>query len=109
MATRRFLTLDIGASTLKLGEFVSSVPGDLRLVNFGQATIQADPTGDVDRGPHVTEELKKLIGGGAFKERRVAVSVSSQVVLTRFMKLPAADEAKTTRRTACRRAASVTR
>ncbi len=94
MATRRFLTLDIGASTLKLGEFVSSAPGDLRLVNFGQATIQADPAGDADRGPHVTEELKKLIGGGAFKERRVAVSVSSQVVLTRFMKLPAADEAK---------------
>jgi type IV pilus assembly protein PilM len=94
MAHRRFLTLDIGASTLKLGEFTSSGPGDLRLINFGQSTIQVDPTGDADRGPQVTAELQKLVGSGAFKERRVAVSVSSQVVLTRFMKLPAADEAK---------------
>ncbi|MCC7518222.1 MAG: type IV pilus assembly protein PilM [Verrucomicrobiae bacterium] len=94
MALRRFLTLDIGASTLKLGEFVSSSPGDLRLVHFGRAEIQADPVADADRGPQITAELKQMLGGGAFKERRVAVSVSSQVVLTRFMKLPAADEAK---------------
>ncbi|NUN93312.1 MAG: type IV pilus assembly protein PilM [Verrucomicrobiae bacterium] len=94
MAIRRYLTLDIGASTLKIGEFTSASPGDLRLVNFGQATIQADPSDDADRGPQITAELSKLIRDRAFKERRVAVSVSSQVVLTRFMKLPAADEAK---------------
>lgn len=94
MAIRRYLTLDIGASTLKMGEFTSAAPGDLRLVNFAQATIQADPADDADRGPQITAELSKLIRDRAFKERRVAVSVSSQVVLTRFMKLPAADEAK---------------
>ncbi len=95
MATKRFLALDIGASTLKLAEFISTGNGNLTLVNFGQAPLAIDPTSsDENRNPYITTALQMLMASHPFKSRHMAISVSGQIVLTRFMKLPAADEAK---------------
>ncbi len=94
MSVQRFLGVDIGASTLKAAEFISTGNGNLTLVNFGLQPLDVNPTSDEDRSKAVTDGLKKLIAERQFKTRRAAISVSGQAVLTRFMKLPAADENK---------------
>ncbi len=93
MAIRRFLTLDIGASSLKLAEFVLA-GGKPTLVNYAQRTLKLDPSSDEDRNPHIVAALRDMMAVHRFRASVAAVSVSGQVVLTRFMKLPAADEAK---------------
>ncbi|MBI4024907.1 MAG: type IV pilus assembly protein PilM [Verrucomicrobia bacterium] len=94
MAAKRFLTLDIGASTLKLAEFTSTGNDDLTLVNFGKTSLELDPSSEEDRNPFIVAALRKLIAGRQFRSHRVGISVSSQQVLTKFMKLPATDESK---------------
>ncbi len=95
MALKRFLALDIGASSIKFGEFISSGPGSLSLVNFGHAPMPVvDPSADENRNPTIVEVLKKLLADRQVKAKHAAVSVSGQMVLTRFMKLPSTDEAK---------------
>lgn len=95
MALKRFLALDIGASTLKLAEFASTGVGNLTLINFGRAPLPVvDPTSEENRNTVILEALKKILAERQFRSRSVAISVSGQTVLTRFMKLPATDEAK---------------
>ena len=66
----------------------------MALVNFGQARLELDSASEEDRYPAITAALQKLIAEKQFKARRVAITVSGQVVLTRFMKLPATEESK---------------
>jgi type IV pilus assembly protein PilM len=94
MAANRFLAVDIGAYTIKLGEFVSTGSGNLSLVNFGQAKLELDPSSEENRNPVIASTLKNLIAERRIQAKRVAISVSGQAVLTRFMKLPASDESK---------------
>jgi type IV pilus assembly protein PilM len=94
MAVKRFLAVDIGASVLKVGEFVSTGPGNLALINFGYAKMDVDPTAEEDINPVLFSTLQKLMVERQFKAKTVAISVSGQLVLTRFLKLPVADEAK---------------
>lgn len=94
MASKRFLAIDIGASVVKVGEFVSTGAGNLSLVNFGYAKLEVDPTAEEDINPVLFATLQKLILERRFKAKTVALSVSGQLVLTRFLKLPAADETK---------------
>ncbi len=95
MAAKHFLGIDIGTSTIKLGEFVSVGNEGLALVNFGQVPLEMDPTSDEDRAPFIISALKKLTAKKNLKTRQVAISVSGQMVLTRFMPLPpVAEEAK---------------
>jgi type IV pilus assembly protein PilM len=94
MAVNRFLTVDIGASTLKVGEFVSTGDGHLSLVNFGCTKLGSPSGGEEDVTPQLKGALERMIVEKQFKARRAAISVSGQQVLTRFLKLPAADETK---------------
>jgi type IV pilus assembly protein PilM len=96
MALRSFLTLDIGSSTLKLAEFASKGRGHLSLVNFGQTTIEApiESASEEERYPHIATALQKLLRERSYRSSKIAISVSGQQVLTRFMNLPATDEAK---------------
>ncbi len=101
MAVKRFLALDIGASTLKLGEFIVGKDSKPTLVGFGYASLEGKNATNEEHGLSVsdallvvTDALRKLVVEKNFKSRRIAVSVSGQMVLTRFMKLPATDESK---------------
>jgi type IV pilus assembly protein PilM len=93
MASKRFLALDIGASTIKVGEFVTTGPGNLNLVNFGYSVLEGDSS-DENRNAAIISGLTKLINERKFKATDAVLSVSGQMVLTRFMKLPATDESK---------------
>lgn len=94
MAVTRFLTLEIGASSLRLAEFSSTGKGNLTLLNYGSARLEVDPNVEEDINPRIVAALQKLIAEKGFKARRVAMSVSGQMVLTRFLKLPATEESK---------------
>jgi len=94
MAINRFLTLDIGASTLKLAEFISTGSGNMTLVNFTHARLALNPSPDENQNPNIVATLKRLISEKGFKARRAVISVSGQTVLTRFMKLPSTEESK---------------
>jgi len=48
---QRILALDIGASSIKLGEFVTLKAGGIELVGFGVSPLHVDPQSDSDRVP----------------------------------------------------------
>ena len=94
MAVSRFLAVDLGDSSLKAAEFVSDGKESLRLVNFGQTPLELNTTSEEDRTPAIRAALRKLISEKQFKASRIALTVSGQMALTRFIKLPAAAEEK---------------
>lgn len=91
---QRILALDIGASSIKLGEFVTLKSGGLELVNFGVGSLFVDPQTDGDRIPQVIATIKELMQERRIKPGRVLLSVSGQAVFSRFVKLPPVDKEK---------------
>jgi type IV pilus assembly protein PilM len=93
MATTRFLGIDLGDSGIKVGEFVAT-DGNLTLVKFGKAALEVDSSAEKGQNAAVSNALRKVMSENHFTTRKVGLSVSGQTVLTRFMKVPVADEAK---------------
>lgn len=91
---QRILTLDIGASSIKLGEFTTLKSGGLELINFGVGSLLVDPQSDQDRIPQIITTIKELMQERGIKPGRVLLSVSGQSVFSRFVKLPPVDKEK---------------
>jgi type IV pilus assembly protein PilM len=93
-AAQKVVTVDLGTSTLKVGEFGVSRGGALTLLRFGVAELGLDPNKEEDRGPFVTAALAKLFKDQGVRGREVQLSISGQSVFMRFVKLPpvAADQ-----------------
>lgn len=90
----RILTLDIGASTLKLAEFRKDRSGGLELVHYSVQSLGLDPQNDDDRSRFIVTTLRDMIAENAIKPGPVAVSISGQSVFSRFVPLPPVDEDK---------------
>lgn len=91
---QRILALDIGASTIKLGEFTSLKSGGVELVNFAVGALHADPQADADRVPQIVTTIKELMAERSIKPGPVLLCVSGQSVFSRFVKLPPVDKDK---------------
>lgn len=91
---QRILALDIGASSIKLGEFVTLKAGGLELVNFGVEPLMIDPQAEDDRIPQIIATIKTLMQERGIKPGPVLLSVSGQAVFSRFVKLPPVDKEK---------------
>lgn len=91
---QRILALDIGASSIKLGEFSIQKSGGLELMNFGVGSLQVDPQADQDRIPQIITTIKELMQERGIKPGPVLLSVSGQSVFSRFVKLPPVDKEK---------------
>ena len=93
-SAQKVVTVDLGASTLKVGEFGIGRGGTLTLLRFGVSELGLDPNKEEDRGPFVTSALTKLFKDLGVRGREVQLSISGQSVFTRFVKLPpvAADQ-----------------
>ncbi len=91
---QRILALDIGASSIKLGEFTTLKSGGLELVKFGVAPLLVDPQSDGDRIPQIVTTIKEIMQERAIKPGPVLLSVSGQSVFSRFVKLPPVDKEK---------------
>lgn len=91
---QRILALDIGASSIKLGEFVTLKSGGLELVGFGVSPLHVDPQSESDRVPQLVSTIKELMHDRGIKSGPVTLCVSGQSVFSRFVKLPPVDKEK---------------
>ncbi len=91
---QRILALDIGASSIKLGEFTTLKAGGLELIKFGVAPLLVDPQSDGDRIPQIITTIKEIMQERGIKPGPVLLSVSGQSVFSRFVKLPPVDKEK---------------
>jgi len=87
-AAQKVVTVDLGASTLKVGEMGLTKGGGITLLRFGVAELGLDPNKEEDRGPFVTAALAKLFKDQGVRGREVLLSISGQSVFMRFVKLP---------------------
>jgi len=90
----RILALDIGASGLKIAEFIPMKSGGIELVNFGVASLGIDPQAETDRGTYITTTIRELMQDHGIKAGPVLLSISGQSVFLRFVKLPPVDKDK---------------
>lgn len=91
---QRILALDIGASSIKLGEFATLKDGGLELTGFGVSPLHLDPQAEADRVPQIISTIKELMHDRGLKAGSVALCVSGQSVFSRFVKLPPVDKEK---------------
>jgi type IV pilus assembly protein PilM len=94
LASDKILALDIGASTVKVGEFQASKTHGLRLTNFNYADLGIDPEHEENRKALIVSTIRNVLREKNIRTRRVVFSVSGQSVFTRFVKLPPVDESK---------------
>lgn len=94
LASDRILALDIGAASVKIGEFQPSKTHGLRLTNFNYAELGIDPDHEENRKSLIVSTIRNALREKNFKATSVVFSVSGQSVFTRFVKLPPVDESK---------------
>jgi len=92
--SNRILALDIGASSVKMAEFVALGSGGLELTNFGNASLGLDPQSEGDRSAYIVTTIRELLRENAIAPGHVQCSVSGQSVFSRFVKLPPVDSEK---------------
>ena len=85
---KRYLTLDIGASSVKLAEYEGG-KGGLTLVNYGIASLAA-PLDAGNAGALLSPALLEIVREKGIKPGPVAVSISGQMVFPRFASIAAA-------------------
>src|ERR1043166_1118626 len=94
LAADKILALDIGASTVKVGEFAASKTHGLRLTNFNHADLGVDPEHEENRKALIVSTIRNVLREKSIHTTRAIFSVSGQSVFTRFVKLPPVDESK---------------
>jgi type IV pilus assembly protein PilM len=94
LVSERILALDIGASTIKVGEFHAARGHGLRMTNFNYADLGIDPEHDENRKALIVSTVRNIVREKNIKAKSVVFSVSGQAVFTRFVKLPPVDESK---------------
>ena len=90
---KRFLTLNIGASTVALAEYELGGRGALTLVNYGTAQLSAA----LDSGDPQTilaPAILQIVREKGIKPGKVAISVSGQMVFPKFAAIPMAGGAE---------------
>ncbi|TAN37545.1 MAG: type IV pilus assembly protein PilM [Verrucomicrobia bacterium] len=92
--SERILALDVGASGLKLAEFVPLKSGGVELVRYAVGALDLDPHSDEDRHARITSTLQAMLAEAGVKPGPVLVSVAGQSVFSKFVKLPPTDREK---------------
>lgn len=85
---KRFLTLDIGASSVKLAEYEGG-KDELTLVNYGVAALAA-PIDSGNADAILSPAILEIVREKGIKPGPVAISISGQMVFPRFASIPAA-------------------
>jgi type IV pilus assembly protein PilM len=94
LGSERILALDIGASGLKMAEFVPLKSGGIELVKFGVGSLKLDPQSEGDRNALIVATIREIMADCGIKPGPVLLSVSGQSVFSRFVKLPPVDKEK---------------
>ncbi|HUB66804.1 MAG TPA: type IV pilus assembly protein PilM [Candidatus Methylacidiphilales bacterium] len=88
-AAQKVVTIDLGASTLKFGEFAIGRGGALTLLRYGITEIGLDPNKEESRAKFITPTLAKMLKDQNIRAKEALLSISGQSVFMRFVKLPA--------------------
>ncbi|MEX2607482.1 MAG: pilus assembly protein PilM, partial [Kiritimatiellia bacterium] len=86
--SKRILTLDVGASTLKLAEFQLTKDHQLELVKYGIRAVGIDPSDENNRMVYTGTALQELMAELRIKPGAVMLSLSGMHVFSRYVKLP---------------------
>ena len=96
MSNKSFLSVDFGASTLKIAEFDITPDGSLALLNYGIEPLGLAGSQDAAREGVVVKALQKLIAERGFSSKNISVCAPSFHVFSKFVKLPPVDASKVT-------------
>jgi len=94
LASDKILALDIGASSVKIGEFQTGGGQGLRLTNFNHADIGLDPEREENRKELLVAAVRNMLREKGIRTGKVVFGVPGQSVFTRFVKLPPVEESK---------------
>jgi type IV pilus assembly protein PilM len=86
--SKRILTLDVGASTIKLAEFQVSKDHQLTLSNYGIRAVGLDPSDEASRMLYTGTAVRELMQELRIKPGPVLLSLSGMHVFSRYVKLP---------------------
>lgn len=84
----RTLAVDLGSSSVKLGEFQFDSNGGLTLLNYGVQDMGLDPNKSEDKLTFYLDALQKLLTDTGIRPGPTVLGISGQSVFTRFIKLP---------------------
>jgi type IV pilus assembly protein PilM len=85
--TEKILALDIGASSIKVGEFDCSSRGGSVLTGFAMREY-GEELNEGNRSVIIASLLRQILEEEHFTAREALLSISGQSALTRFVKLP---------------------
>ena len=96
LKSKSFLSLDLGAGTLKVAEFAQSDAGVLLLKKFGAKPLGLQGSQDAARERVVLKALQDLISERGFSAKQINVCTPGFHVFSKFVKLPPVDSSKVT-------------
>jgi len=82
------LALDIGASSLKMGQFAPTKSGGLELLQYAVRELDPDSSDETARLLEIREALQDILSEKQWRPGPVMLSVMGQAVFSRFVKLP---------------------
>ena len=88
LGSDRILALDIGNSKLVLAEFKIINSQSLELVNYAVSPLGFDPETTPDASAYIVSGIRDALRMSGIRPGPVAVSVSGQMVVPRYVKLP---------------------
>ena len=96
LKAKTFLSLDLGAGTLKAAEFAQSSAGALVLHKFGVRSLGLQGSQDAARERVLIKALQEVIAERGFSAKQMNVCAPGFHVFSKFVKLPPVDSSKVT-------------
>lgn len=94
--SKSFLTMDCGASTLKVAEFESNESGGLRLKKYALKSLGMEGSFESSRSGAFLKALEDIFSNNQFSSKKVNICAPGFNVFTKFVKLPPVDSTKIT-------------
>jgi len=91
---KSFLSLDLGAGTLKLAEFTTTDTGGLLLTRFALQRLGPEALQESKRERAMQTALRDLLASQPLSTRRANICAPASQVFSKFVKLPPVDSAK---------------
>lgn len=94
--SKTFLAIDLGASTLKAGEFQLNEAGGLLLRQYGFKSLGAEGFQESTREAAILKALQELFAEKTFTAKNVSICAPGYHTFSKFIKLPPVDTSKVT-------------
>lgn len=96
LKSKSFLAIDLGASTLKVGEFQLNEGGGLLLLQYGFKSLGPEGLQEATREAAIVNALQELLAEKSFAARTASLCAPGYHTFSKFIKLPPVDTSKVT-------------